>query len=126
MRGKGIVLLVLFGTSLIFGGKLSAPNVTSDSDALTFLLRDRAHLLYVSDVESGPTIGGLTQTPFVRVPKAVFEASCDTTLLTQHAILVDGDSLCLDRHRDTASTYVHDGYFQAGTSGFTLFLTPQG
>ena len=108
-------LIVVVGSALILlGPKLDVFQVTSDSDALTFLLSEQQRVLYVAEPASNPVLGGLTATPTDTMTHAQFEQDCTAEIAKYWAVLVDGRSPCLTAHRAEATSFVQSDRFTLG------------
>lgn len=103
------ILLVLLAPVLVVGmEKESDLAAESYFDGVRYLLRDTNQLLWVSDVDSGPSIGGLAKTQIRWVKVQQFESQCQEMLASYSAILIDRPSPCLARHRNKAHSFVQD------------------
>lgn len=96
---------------MIYGYQLSNYRAPNFFESAKYLLRDSRHLLWVGDEDVGPIPGGMTATPFTRIPAAEFEANCDRLVAENTAIIVKGESACLGRYRHQATSFINDSRF---------------
>ncbi|MFN3889861.1 MAG: hypothetical protein ACK4MV_05630 [Beijerinckiaceae bacterium] len=96
------VLFAAFISALLIASAIKAPTigreltVTSEFDAMSFLLRNHRLVTFVSDVVSNhdPTMGGRLRTSLNPIPKEALEKDCQLT--TSHPVLIVGETSCHD------------------------------
>ena len=109
-RARNLVLAVLAPLVVIYMPKLGEFHSTSFSKSVTYALRDVDHVMFVDDqhLATDPAIGAQIATKFTRIPPSAFEEHCESLIAANRAILVNGHSACLSRHKDSASIFIED------------------
>lgn len=112
----GMLVLAILAVALILTqDSLSVRTRTSLNDVMEYALRHAQEFLFVSDRVTDPAVGGQVNTRFMRVSPVFFEAECEEYLGRHRAVLVDGESECLERHRHLARYFLKD-------DGMTFYL----
>ncbi len=117
----GPILVVLaVPLMIVYGHKISSYSVTSEGEAMRFILRDVEHFVYVSNEDPedwSPVVGGRAAKPFIPVSPGEFERSCMEILHHERAVVinrsdVEDASQCLSSIRESAVSFVKGPRYQ--------------
>jgi hypothetical protein len=104
---------------IVYGHKISSYSVTSEGQAMRFILRDVQHFVFVSNDESYDTeVGGRAAKPFTLVSQGEFERSCLEIFRFEKAIVIDrlnvdaGHSQCLSMIRESATSFMQGPQYE--------------
>lgn len=119
-RAAPVLLIFAAPLMIVYGDKISSYSVTSEGQAMRFILRDAWHFVYVSNedpLDWNPTAGGLTAKPFTLVSQAEFERSCSEILRHERAVVinrlnVEGPSRCLSTIKRSAVSFMKDPHYE--------------
>jgi hypothetical protein len=107
-----VVFVLAIPLMIAYGHKNSDYGVTSEGQAMRFVLRDVEHFVYVSDEEEwSPVVGGLTAKPFATMTPSEFQKSCTEILQRAHAVVVwrlhsEAASQCITTARESADSFI--------------------
>ena len=99
-------LVLVVALLIVYGHQLSDIRMTSWSDAARWALSESPSFVLVTDADTGPTVGGLVETPMSVMSPADFEATCEAVLAREPAVIADGPSPCLAAHRSEARVFL--------------------
>jgi hypothetical protein len=113
-KAAPVLLILAVPLMIVYGHKISSYSVTSEGQAMRFILRGAEHFVYVSNEDPNdwnPEVGGLTAKPFTLISQGEFERSCMEILHHQRAVVinrsnVEGPSQCLSTIRESAVSFM--------------------
>jgi len=120
-KAAPVLLVLAVPLMIMYGHKISSYSVTSEGQAMRFLLRDAQHFVYVSNEDPDdwrPVVGGLTAKPFTLVSQSEFERSCVEILHQERAVVInrlkveDGPSPCLSIIRESGASFMKGPQYQ--------------
>jgi hypothetical protein len=120
LNKSAAVLILVVPLMVVYGEKISSYSVTSEGEAMRFILRNVQHFVYVSNENPddwSPIVGGLAAKPFILVSQGEFEHSCVEILREESAVVInrsniEGPSQCLSKIRESANTFMSGPQYQ--------------
>jgi hypothetical protein len=119
-KAAPVLLILAVPLMIVYGHKISSYSVTSEGQAMRFILRDVRHFVYVSNEDPddpSSEVGGLAAKPFTLVSPGEFERSCMEILHHERAVVINrsnvqGPSQCLSILRESAVSFMKGPQYQ--------------
>jgi hypothetical protein len=112
------VLVLAVPLILVYGNRTSSYGITSEGQAIRFILRDVKQFAYVTgEAKDNTAIGGLAAKPFTKMSPSEFETNCAAILNHVRAVVVlrsdsSVPSKCLAQARDSSVSFMVGPVYQ--------------
>ena len=129
-----LLIVVAVPLMIVYGHKISSYGVTSEGQAMRFILRDVEHFVFVSNEDPyNPEVGGQAAKPFTVFSQGEFERYCMEILRDERAVVInrlnveESPSQCLSMIRESANSFMRGPLYEVFSwSAINEDLRPRG